>query len=329
MATPASSSQNQKNRPRLGRGLSSLISVSDLPVEQEIPNPVPAPPAGAGDTPVPVATAEPRRADAGQAPSAPGVLEIEVDRIAPNPHQPRRVWNDANLAELAGSLKASGMIQPVIVRKTAKGFELIAGERRLRAARLAGLAKIPAIVKEVDAATQAQMALIENIQREDLNPVDRALGYRTLMDQLGLTQMELAERLGEDRSSIANYLRVLDLADSLREFLRSGQLSMGHAKLLAGVSDILEQERLGKLAAERGMSVRELENLLRNPGSTPSAKPVRSAHLVDLERSLSRQLGMRVQVRAGRKGNRGKLVIHYSNLDQFDDVIAKLGLKVE
>src|SRR5690606_20544591 len=116
---------------------------------------------------------------------------------------------------------------------------------------------------------------------------------------------------------------------SLREFLRSGQLSMGHAKLLAGVSDILEQERLGKLAAERGMSVRELENLLRNPGSTPSAKPVRSAHLVDLERSLSRQLGMRVQVRAGRKGNRGKLVIHYSNLDQFDDVIAKLGLKVE
>lgn len=313
-------SEVQKPKSRLGRGLSSLISISP-PIEEE--------PALAVSMPVP-------SADATNAPASPAgtpdgqPAELLLARIVPNPHQPRRQFSDKGLGDLAASMKSNGVIQPIVVRQSGEGYELIAGERRFRAAKLAGLAMIPAIVrKDVDAFTQAQMALVENIQREDLNPLDRAQGYRTLLDQLGLTQAELAGRLGEDRSSIANFLRLLDLHPSVQTLIQEGRLSAGHAKLLAGVSDAVEQERIANLVVAQELSVRNLERLLAGaPQTRPPTQTPANAHVLDLEKNLARQLGMRVQVRSMKKG-KGRLVIHYGSLDQFDELLNRLGVQAE
>ena len=306
-------------RPRLGRGLSSLISVSDLPVEAEISVPTPLPPHAYSAQP---AQQEPPRTTS--------PTELPIDQVRPNPHQPRKTWNEMSLAELAASIRSTGLIQPIIVRKLAEGFELVAGERRLRAAKLAGLSAIPAIVREMDSAAQAQAALIENIQREDLNPIERALGYRTLMSELGLTQNELASRLGQERSSVANFLRLLDLAQPVQTLIRESKLSLGHGKLIAGVADILEQERLANLVVTQDLSVRNLERLLSQaPKAPPPPRQVQSPHIADLEKTITRQLGMKTQVRSSRKKGKGRLVIHYATLDEFDQLLAKLGVKTE
>jgi len=317
-----------KPKSRLGRGLSSLIS---MPVEKELPE---------GEA-VSDAVSDAAGADATghtSLPSGnrPAELEVSIDLVRPNPHQPRRTFNEASLNELANSIKANGLIQPVVARKTADGYELIAGERRLRASKLAGLQRIPVLVREVDALTQAQMALVENIQREDLNPLERAEAYRMLMEQLGLTTAELAFRMGEDRSTISHFIRLLDLTEVVREMVRDGRLSMGHAKLLAPVDDHVEQQRLANLVLAQNLSVRNLERLLesRAMGQTvtappPASKPANTAHYQDLERSLSRQLGMKVQVRAGRSKGKGKLLIHYANLDQFDELMKRLDVVSE
>jgi ParB family chromosome partitioning protein len=310
-------SKIQKAKSRLGRGLSSLISVSELPVQVEAPDPAPPPGLAGESTPVATAAGTPN--------------EIPINQITPNPHQPRRQFNETTLAELAASVKSNGLIQPIIVRKVEDGrYQLVAGERRLRAAKLAGLAAIPAIVREVDAFTQAQLALVENIHREDLNPMERASAYRALIDQLGLTQAELAVRLGEDRSSIANFLRLLDLAEPVKGMVRDGRLSLGHAKILAGVADVLEQERLAKMVLSQELSVRNLERAVQAPAGATAAKPqAASAHLQELEKSFARQLGMRVQIRAGANKSKGRVIIHYASLDQFDALQEKLGLAVE
>ena len=240
--------------------------------------------------------------------------------------------NENSIAELAASLRTTGVIQPVVVRREGEKFELIAGERRWRAARLAHLATIPAIVREVDAHSQAQMALVENVHRENLNPIDRALAYRTLLSQLGLTQLELASRLGEDRSTIANFLRLLDLPESVQAMVADGRLSNGHGKLIAGVPDILEQERLAKAVLSQELSVRNLERMIhsRKSETTPSKPATASAHIQSLEKNLSGQLGMRIQIRArGNSKTKGKVILHYADLDQFDDLLSKLGLSVE
>jgi ParB family transcriptional regulator, chromosome partitioning protein len=311
-----------KPKSRLGRGLSSLISMSNLPVASDVA------PRSATHNPV---------AEAGVSGPISTVsdgtpLSIPVDAIRPNPHQPRKTLAGASIAELAASMKSSGIIQPLIVRKAGQGYELIAGHRRWEAAKIAGLTHVPAYCRDVDSYAQAQMALVENIQREDLNPIERAQAYRALMDQLGLTQAELASRMGEERSSIANYLRLLDLTEVVRSMIRDGRLSLGHAKLLAGVADILEQQRLAEIVISRGLSVRGLEEILRLPMATlPAGKnkgPTISPHLADLEKSLARQLGLRVQLRSSAKG-RGRLTLHYNSLDQFDELLLKLGAKVE
>lgn len=319
-------SKLMKNKPRLGRGLSSLLSMGDLPVEREV-----------GQEAADVVS----QADASATPlpaPAPTVvtnpLEIPLSSVVPNPHQPRRQMSDASIAELAASLKSTGLIQPIVVRQVGEKYELIAGERRWRAAKLAGLTVIPAIVRSVDGFAQAQMALVENIQRENLNPVDRAQAYRTLMTQLGLTQAELASRLGEDRSSIANHLRLLDLAEPIQAMLVDGRLSLGHAKILAGVPDILEQNRLAELVVSQELSVRNLERLLQEravatPASERAPAPSPSAHLQDLEKSLTRQLGMRVQLRSAANKKKGKLILHYASLDQFDELLSRLGVSAE
>ena len=216
-----------------------------------------------------------------------------VDSITPNPHQPRRSFDEAALKELAESMKANGVIQPILVRPAGEGnegkYELIAGERRWRAALLAKLPTIPAILRDVDSLTQAQLAMIENIQREDLNPIDRALGYQVLVKELGLTQAELAGRLGEDRSTIANFLRLLELTESVKELVRSGKLTVGHAKLLAGISDILRQQKLAELTVSQGLSVRNLERILQEQTDGAKAKQARatlSPHMQDVEKTL-------------------------------------------
>jgi ParB family chromosome partitioning protein len=309
-----------KGRSRLGRGLSSLMGnagegdATALPVMREIPAgsssgaPDISPTAKAGDQ-----------------------TEIPVTQISVNPHQPRRSFDEVALSQLAESIKSTGLIQPIIVRPFDSGYQLIAGERRLRAAKIAGLARIPAIIRDVDGLSQAQMALVENIQREDLDPLDRAAAYRTLMDQLGLTQAELAGRLGEDRSTIANHLRLLDLADPVREHLSAGRLTLGHAKLLAGVADVLEQQRLAELVVSQDLSVRNLERLIQSPVNPPATKEAAtpSAYIADLEKNISRQLGMRVQVRRSGSKGKGRLVVHYASLDQFDQLVAKLGVMIE
>jgi len=311
-------STQQKNKPRLGRGLSSLISISELPVEAEV-TPKPTTPAS-----------HPPTTPSSHPPTSP--TELPLSQVHPNPHQPRRSFDENSLAELAASIKSTGLIQPILVRKVGQQYQLIAGERRLRAAKLAGLAAIPAIIRDVDTVIQAQMALIENIQREDLNPIDRAQGYRVLIDQLGLTQAELAGRLGEDRSSIANFLRLLDLSESVKTMVRDGRLSLGHAKLIAGISDTLEQERLANLVILQGLSVRNLERAIKDGPKPDAKKPPLSgpaAHLQDLEKNISRQLGLRVQLRAAAKKGKGRLIIHYASLDQFDELLTRLKVSTE
>ena len=316
-------SKNLKERPRLGRGLSSLMAMGQeaaIRIETPIHLEVPAPPLESELN----------------APAASGVvdhspLELSISAIHPNPHQPRKQFSEASLAELAASLQSTGLIQPIIVRKVGDHYELIAGERRWRAAKMAGLQTIPALVRDVDGMTQAQMALVENIQRENLNPLDRAAAYQSLLAQLGVTQTELATRLGEDRSSIANHLRLLELAEPVRNRITEGVLSLGHAKVLASVQDKIEQERLAELCVSQGLSVRNLERILTNvtPVVKPKPETAPSPHIQDVEKSVARQLGMRVQLRSTPGQGRGRLVIHYASLDQFDELLQRLGIQLD
>jgi ParB family chromosome partitioning protein len=320
-----------KPKSRLGRGLSSLISLStpDDPPPQH-----PAIPA----TDTPSATPSDTSATA-PVPAGVRVAEIPLSAIVPNPHQPRRHFDETSLHELSASLKSTGMIQPIIVRPAGDAtgtWQLIAGERRWRAARLADLPTVPAIIRDVDTVTQAQMALIENIQREDLNPLDRALAYQALIKQLGLTQAELGGRLGEDKGSVNHFLRLLELPEPVQALVRDGRLSMGHAKLLNGLNSPGEQQRLATLVVEQSLSVRNLERLIQNgqvqdpppPVAAPTAaKP--SAHLQELERTLSRELNLRAQIRPSNRKGHGRVVLHYSSLDQFDELLSRLGVRLE
>jgi len=315
-----------RQRSRLGRGLSSLIS---MPVFESTP--------GVAVAEAPAPAANPAvSSNLSTPPAATSIFagaagEIAVDQIVPNPHQPRRTINPAAIAELAASLKSNGVIQPIVVRRVAQGYELIAGERRWRAAQQAGLKSIPAVVKEVDRFAQAQMALVENIQREDLNPMDRAAGYRTLIEKLNLTQAELALRLGEERSTIANHLRLLELPETIRNWVKDGKISLGHAKLLAGVSNVAEQEHLAKLVLAKEISVRELERQIesRAAASKKTKAGASAAYYNDLEKSLARQIGLRVNVKASAKKGQGRIVIHYATLEQFDQLMTRMGVKME
>lgn len=315
--------QNKANRSRLGRGLSSLMQVNN--------------PSSAPGAPGATSGASPTSPDpAAQAASGP-LMDVDPALVDPNPHQPRKNIPPAALAELAASLKSNGVIQPLIVIRKADGrFELIAGERRLRAARIAKLTTIPVVIREVDVYEQAQMALVENIQREDLNPIDRAQAYQALQKQLGLSHGELAGRLGEDRSTIANYTRLLDLCEPVRATVRDGALPLGHAKVLAGVSDEAEQVRLADLVIKQNLSVRNLERLVK--GEEESAprtnqKPQDEAdsrvrHLNDLAQTVGRQIGMRCSLTpTGKSG--GKLTLHFKSLDQFDSLMTRLDIDLE
>jgi ParB family chromosome partitioning protein len=292
-----------------------MSPLPDPPVSLELPS-------SGGGTPVEAST-----------PEAPGVrvLEVPLDKLSANPHQPRRSFDESSLQALADSLKTTGLIQPVVARATDDGgYELIAGERRWRAAKVAGLATIPVILRSADPVMQAQMALVENIQRQDLNPIERAAAYKALLDNLGLTQAELADRLGEARAVIGHHLRLLDLAPSVQEMLVSGQLSMSHAKLLAGVTYHSDQIRLAELTISQDLNLKNLERLIGHPPASQEpvvTKPAaNSANIADLVKTFSRHLGLRVQLRAKPGMKQGRLILHYASLDQFDELLNRLGI---
>ena len=241
-----------EKRPALGRGLSALIP--EAPAA-----PPPAPPVA----PAPTKDTTP--------------TEVDLDLIAPNPYQPRLNFDEAKLEELAQSIRANGLIQPIVVRRAPKGggtpFEIIAGERRWRAAQRAGLLRVPVLVKDVPDEKLLEVALIENIQREDLNPIDEALAYRRLIDDFNLTQEALATAVGKDRSSVANFLRLLKLPDSVRKEVASGALSMGHARALLAIEQEAALERAAREVLERKLSVRETEALAKKANEPAPAAP--------------------------------------------------------
>jgi ParB family chromosome partitioning protein len=260
-----------------------------------------------------------------------GVREIEVGRIRPNPNQPRMQFSEDSIDELAESIAERGVLQPILLRPhgDGEGFEIIAGERRWRAAQRARLHTIPAIVREVDEAATAELALIENIQREDLNAIEEAEGYKQLIDRHGHTQENVAKIVHKSRSHVANLLRLLDLPEFVRQSLLKGDISMGHARAVATAPD---PETLTKEIVRKGLSVRQAEERARRekpgagqdiarPSARNAAKTV-DADLEALERQLSDLLGVRVNV--VHKGQGGSVTLHYSSLDQLDMICQRL-----
>ena len=268
----------------------------------------------------------PPAGDGQQAEGRGGVREIEVARIRPNPEQPRTQFDEAALDELAQSIRERGVLQPILLRNDGDGFMIVAGERRWRAAQRAQLHTIPAIVRDIDESTIAELALIENIQREDLNPLEEAEGFRQLMKRHGHTQDGVAQLVHKSRSHVANLLRLLDLPDFVRHSLLQGDISMGHARAVATAPD---PEALAREVIRKGLSVRQAEDQARRAklpadesrASRSVAKPV-DADLQSLERQLGDILGLRVQVT--HKGQGGSVTLHYSSLDQLDMVCQRL-----
>jgi ParB family transcriptional regulator, chromosome partitioning protein len=251
------------------------------------------------------------------------VLSVALDEIVPNKYQPRQAFSSGELEDLAASIRREGVLQPVLVRTGVRGYELIAGERRLRAAKLAGLTSIPAIVVDVDDRKAQELALIENLQREDLNPIEQAQGFHSLMSRYNLTQEALADALGIKRSSIANTLRLLDLPEKIVAGLAQGAISPGHAKVLLSVADAEAQLALFLEVKDKGLSVRALEELIAS-GVVPvrhSASPSAREAQVDpqtaaLADELTRLLGTKVQLTA--RGNKGVIHIHFYSAEDFE-----------
>jgi ParB family chromosome partitioning protein len=256
--------------------------------------------------------------------------EVSVDSISPNPYQARTVWNEQELAELADSIRANGVIQPIIVRPAGQGYQLIAGERRFRAARLASLTTIPALVRTATDEQLLEWALVENIHRTDLNPIERAKAYQNYLNTFSLTQAEAATRLGEDRSVIANYLRLLDLPDEIKQMLAERQLSMGHARAILGLPTDELRRKLANRAMAGRLSVREVERLvrkyIRGADETRTTGRSKPAHIIDLENKLSSLLNTKVSIETRKKGERGRIIIEFYSLDEFDGIAERLGL---
>ncbi|MCA1604726.1 MAG: ParB/RepB/Spo0J family partition protein [Acidobacteria bacterium] len=244
--------------------------------------------------------------------------EIAIDSVEPSSMQPRTRFDEARLEELAKSIRANGVVQPLLVRRKGSNYELIAGERRWRAAQLAGLTHVPVVVRNVPDEKLLELALIENIQREDLNPIEEAQAYKKLIDSIGLTQETLAERVGRDRSYITNYLRLLRLPQDIQGLIEEGKLSTGHARTLLGTSDSDTQRRIARRIIDRGLSVRETERLVRElegPGAKPRvAKPKDSdPNVRAAETKLRRHLGTQVRITQNQNGQSGRIEIEFYN----------------
>ncbi len=259
--------------------------------------------------------------------------ELAIDAIEPNRYQPREHFDEERLNDLAASIREIGVLQPILVRATEEPdrFELIAGERRWRAARRAGLTTVPAIVREVEDLHALEQALVENLHRQDLNALEEAAAYQQLMEDFGLTQEQVAQRVGRSRSSVANILRLLQLPPTVQRLIGEDRLSAGHAKALVGVRDRVAQERLAQRAVQEGLTVRQVEELARaltadppsavpgGGGSTPKPRPAaRDAGVLELEELLSEQLSTRVRVELGQR--HGKVIIEFADLDDLERI---------
>jgi len=259
--------------------------------------------------------------------------ELPIDQIEANPYQPRTVWDEQQLDTLMQSIKENGIIQPIIVRKNTDGYEIIAGERRYRAACMAGLEKVPVLERKATDDEMLELALVENIHRTDLNPIERAKAYQRFIDTFNLSQTEAAKRLGEDRTVVANHLRILNLPTDIKNMLSDQRLSMGHARaILALPNDDLRRKLANRAMAGR-LSVREVERLVRKHLEGKSEKVVhikeKEAHIVDLERRLQTLLGTKVNIKPNKRSNRGRIIIDYHSIDEFDRLTEQIGLTVE
>jgi ParB family chromosome partitioning protein len=300
MATPPKKS--------LGRGLGSLIG---------------------GGVAKPVAPATPA-APVAATPVAPGLLlqELPLTAIVPNPRQPRRDFDDAQVKELADSIRSEGLMQPIVVRKVKDGYELIAGERRFRAFKLIGQKTITARILEASDASSAVLALIENLQRADLNAIDEALGFASLMRDFSLTQDAVAERLGKPRATIANSVRLLGLDNELQGYVRKGQLSAGHAKALLAIENVAHRVQVARLVIEKGLSVRATEAEVKKLASTKKTDRKQTVQTVvaDVQKRLASHFASPVSV--VRKGTKGSISIPFSSDDELARLLEKIGVKL-
>jgi len=300
MATPPKKS--------LGRGLGSLIG---------------------GGVAKPVAPAT-QAAPVVATPVAPGLLlqELPLTAIVPNPRQPRRDFDDAQVKELADSIRSEGLMQPIVVRKVKDGYELIAGERRFRAFKLIGQKTITARILEASDASSAVLALIENLQRADLNAIDEALGFASLMRDFSLTQDAVAERLGKPRATIANSVRLLGLDNELQGYVRKGQLSAGHAKALLGIENVAHRVQVARLVLEKGLSVRATEAEVKKLASTKKTDRKQTVQTVvaDVQKRLASHFASPVSV--VRKGTKGSISIPFSSDDELARLLEKIGIKL-
>jgi ParB family chromosome partitioning protein len=250
-------------------------------------------------------------------------LEVKVREIRPNPHQPRQSFDEPEIESLAESIRASGLLQPLLVRRERTGgYTLIAGERRLRAARHAGLERVPVVLRDIADERLLEYALVENLQRDDLRPVETARAFRLLVRRFGLTQAEVASRLGKPRSTVANFLRLLDLPQEVQDLLESGRLSMGHGRALAALEDGATQVRLARVAAKDGWSVRQVEEQVRRRQAAEAPRKRdqvrhKDPNVAAAEQTLSRSLGARVAINQLQSG-RGRIEIGFASSDDLD-----------
>jgi len=319
----------KKPQRRLGRGLDALISpvplAPDADEDQaadgaaEPPPPLKAVPAQVFDQ----AAVEAQAASA----QAGTPLEIPPAKISPNPYQPRQDFDEASLEQLMASIQSSGIIQPVVVRPAAAGrYELVSGERRLRAAEALGLQAVPAVVRDVPDDRLLEMALIENIQRRDLNPIEKAEAFRGFMARYGMTQEQAAHRIGVDRASLANHVRLLELPEEIRILVRRQALGMSHARTIAGLGDRGEQLDMAKRAIREELSVRQLERAVSRRRQGPVARPASapastSPQARAMENELRNLLGTKVRIEEGSKSGTGRIVVEYYTFDDFDRIL--------
>lgn len=265
------------------------------------------------------------------------VQDVKLSLIRPNPYQPRRTFDQKALRELASSIQESGVFQPIILRQPdpkLKRYELIAGERRFRASKLAKQTTIPAIIRTMSDEKMMEVAVLENLQLEDLTPLEEAQAYQTLMDKLSLTQAQVAERLGKSRPYIANYLRLLGLPNEIKELVSAGKLSMGQARTLLGLKDRKQLVKLAKQAVEKNLTVRQLEELVSQMNGTAEKKRAKRrqrkpAYVREAESQLQSKFGTKVAVAPSRKKNAGKIEIPYTSADDFNRILEVLNISLD
>lgn len=264
------------------------------------------------------------------------VVELKIDEIRSNPYQPRKIFDETGLAELAESIKQQGVFQPLIVRSSSvMGYELIAGERRYRASKLAGKKTIPAIVRQLDEEEMMEIAVLENLQREDLTPLEEAQAYNTLMENLHLTQAQVSERLGKSRPYIANYLRLLSLPKEVKEMLQAGQLSMGQARTLLSLKDKKNLVQLAKKTVKENLTVRQLEQLVselngeKNHKKAAKRKVALDPHLKKSEDLLKERLGTNVAIKSTARSKKGKIEISYLSMDDLNRILDILDIHLD